>query len=562
MHPAPLLDIVILLAAAVGVVTVFRALKLSPVLGYLVAGAVIGPFGLTWIKNVEATASIAELGVALLLFMIGLELSWDRLKTMRRKVFGIGGAQVLLTGGLLTMLVLLRGESVALALLIGGGLALSSTALVLQVLDERRETASQTGRLSIAILILQDIAAIPLLVLVPLLAGGSGEMELLSALTRTGINAMLAMLLILLLGRLVLRPLFRYIARLDIRELFAATTLLVVLGIAWAADAAGLSWALGAFFAGILVAETEFRHQVEADVKPYKGLLMGLFFMTVGMKMDLDFIVDHTAMVLAASFALISIKGLMIYGILRGFGYTKRSSGHTALLLAQGGEFGFILFGIAGELGVMAPTTAKFLMLVIAVTMALTPLLDMLGGKLEREWRKRARLDTTPEIEEESRDLSGHVVIAGYGRMGGIIADVMARETIPFIAMDTNPRHVTRGRRRHHPVYFGDAGRPDVLEAVGVKRARLILLTSHDILKNEAALRALRSAYPELPIFARAKDGGDAERLYALGATLVVPEVYVSSMRLLSRILTELEWPEPEIARVMDTMRHFVAEAV
>ncbi|MFN8930240.1 MAG: monovalent cation:proton antiporter-2 (CPA2) family protein [Alphaproteobacteria bacterium] len=562
MHPAPLLDIVILLAAAVGVVTVFRALKLSPVLGYLVAGAVIGPFGLTWIKNVEATASIAELGVALLLFMIGLELSWDRLKTMRRKVFGIGGAQVLLTGGLLTMLVLLRGESVALALLIGGGLALSSTALVLQVLDERRETASQTGRLSIAILILQDLAAIPLLVLVPLLAGGGGEMELLSTLTRTGINAMLAMLLILILGRLVLRPLFRYIARLDIRELFAATTLLVVLGIAWAADAAGLSWALGAFFAGILVAETEFRHQVEADVKPYKGLLMGLFFMTVGMKMDLDFIVDHTAMVLAASFALISIKGLMIYGILRGFGYTKRSSGHTALLLAQGGEFGFILFGIAGELGVMEPTTAKFLMLVIAVTMALTPLLDMLGGKLEREWRKRARLDTTPEIEEESRDLSGHVVIAGYGRMGGIIADVMARETIPFIAMDTNPRHVTRGRRRHHPVYFGDAGRPDVLEAVGVKRARLILLTSHDILKNEAALRALRSAYPELPIFARAKDGGDAERLYALGATLVVPEVYVSSMRLLSRILTELEWPEPEIARVMDTMRHFVAEAV
>jgi CPA2 family monovalent cation:H+ antiporter-2 len=561
MHPAPLLDIVVLLAAAVGIVTVFRALTLSPVLGYLVAGAVIGPFGLVWIKNVEATASIAELGVALLLFMIGLEMSWDRLKTMRTKVFGIGGAQVLLTGGLLTLLVLLHGESMALALLIGGGLALSSTALVLQVLEERRETASQTGRLSIAILILQDIAAIPLLVLVPLLAGGSGEIELLSTLTRTGVKAMLAMFLILIIGRLVLRPLFRYIARLDIRELFAATTLLVVLGIAWAADAAGLSWALGAFFAGILVAETEFRHQVEADVKPYKGLLMGLFFMTVGMKMDLDFIIDHTAMVLLASFALISIKGLMLYGILRGFGYTKRSSGHTALLLAQGGEFGFILFGIAGELGVMEPATAKFLMLVIAVTMALTPLLDMFGGKLEREWRRRARLDTTPEIEEESRDLSGHVVIAGYGRMGGILADVMARETIPFIAMDTNPRHVTRGRRRHHPVYFGDAGRPDVLEAVGVKRARLILLTSHDILKNESALRALRSAYPGLPIFARAKDGGDAERLYALGATLVVPEVYVSSMRLLSRMLAELEWPEPEIARVMDGMRHFIGES-
>jgi monovalent cation:H+ antiporter-2, CPA2 family len=560
MHPAPLLDIVILLAAAVGIVTIFRALKLSPVLGYLVAGAVIGPFGLTWIKNVEATSAIAEIGVALLLFMIGLELSWDRLRIMRRKVFGIGGAQVMITGGLLTALAVISGMPLALSLLIGGGLALSSTALVLQVLEERRETASQTGRLSIAILILQDLAAIPLLVMVPLLARGGGEEEVLAALGATAINAVIVIFLILVLGRLVLRPLFRYIARLDIHELFAATTLLIVLGISWAADAAGLSWALGAFFAGILVAETEFRHQVEADVRPYKGLLMGLFFMTVGMKMDLDFIVDHTVLVIATALALILIKGVILYAVLRAFNYTKRSSGHTALLLAQGGEFGFILFAMASELGIMPRDVAEFLLLVIVVTMGLTPLLDMLGGRLERAWRKRARLDTTPEIEEEARDLSGHIVIAGYGRMGGILAEAMARETLPFIAMDTNPRHVTRGRRRHHPVYFGDAGRPEVLEAVGVKRARLILLTSHDILKNEAALRTLRASYPDLPIFARAKDGGDAERLYALGATQVVPEVYVSSMRLMSRLLTELEWPEPEIVRVMEEMRRIVGD--
>ena len=560
MHYAPLLDIVILLAAAVSIVTVFRILRLSPVLGYLVAGAVIGPFGIALVQEVNTTAAIAEIGVALLLFMIGLDLSWERLKALRLQVVGIGGAQVLVTALLLTPLIMQWEIPFAIALMIAVTLSFSSTALVFQTLQERRETASQTGRISLSIILMQDLIALPLLVAVPILALKDVS-SLPETLTHAGMKALVALVVIVLVGRLVLRPLLRTIARLESEELFVATVLLVVLGTGLGGQQMGLSLALGAFLAGVLLAETEFRHQVEVEIRPYKNLLMGLFFMTVGMQINLEFILAHTVAVLAAAAVLLLFKGAIIYGIIRAFGYTRRTAGHTSLLMAQsGGEFGFVIFGMAGALGVLPAYQAQFLLLVIAVTMALTPLLDALGGRLERRWRKRARLDTTPEIEEEARDLTGHVVIAGYGRMGGILADVMARETIPFIAMDTNPRHVTRGRRRHHPVYFGDAGRPDVLEAVGVKRARLMLLTSHDILKNEAALRTLRASYPDLPIFVRAKDGGDAERLYALGANLVVPEVYVSSMRLMSRLLSELEWPEPEITRVMETIRHIVGE--
>lgn len=553
MHAAPLLDITLLLASAVVIVSVFRALRLSPVLGYLMAGAIIGPYGLKWIGDIDDMAAVAELGVVLLLFMIGLELSWDRLKAMRKKVFGIGGAQVIVTGAIFTLLMRQLGMSFEVALIVGFGLALSSTALVIQVLQERRETASQTGRLSIAILILQDLAAMPLLVVTPLLA--LKEVSLLETLGETALKAVIALAVIIVLGRVVLRPLFRHIARLDISELFVATTLLVVLGISLAAEANGLSMALGAFLAGILVSETEFRHQVEADMKPYKGLLMGLFFMTVGMQIDIKFIRDHAADVLMLASALLLIKGSVLYFILRLFRYGRRTAGHTALILAQGGEFGFILFGLAGQFGVLPQGQAQLLLLVITVTMALTPLLDKAGGILERQWRKRARTDATPEIEEEARDLKDHVVIAGYGRMGGILADVMTHEGVPFIAMDTNPRHVTRGRRRHHPVYFGDSSRPDVLEAVGVKRARCIVITFHAVQQTEQAVQLLRSAYPDIAIFARAKDEGEAERLLAAGATGVVPEVYVGAMKLISRLLTELDWPEGEISRVMEAMR-------
>ena len=551
MHPIPLPDLVILLGAAVAMVAAFRAVKLSPVLGYLVAGVVIGPKGLGVIRDLDTTAAIAELGIVFLLFVIGLELSFDRLKAMRRKVFGIGGAQVLVTGGLLTALAFALGQEVHTAIIIGGGLALSSTALVLEVLQQQKELASQTGRLSLAILILQDLAVLPLLVLVPAVAAGDASIG--ATLGMTALRAVLTLGGILIAGRLVLRPVFRAVAILDIHELFVALTLLVVLGLAWITEAVGLSMAMGAFLAGLLIAETEYHHQVEADVQPFKLLLMGLFFMTVGMKIDLAFIQRHAAEILLGALALIALKSSVLYALLRAFRYSKRTSAHTGLLLAQGGEFGFILFGLADQLGVLDGTLAKELLLIIAITMAATPLLDMAGVQFEKRWWSRVR--TNPEqLAAEAQDLSGHVVIAGYGRMGSLVAGLMAAEKIPFIGLDTNPREVAAGRKRHHPVYFGNAAQPDLLNMVGIARAQALLITLHDPQAATALLKLVRVAYPDLPVLVRAHDRAHAEELLTLGATQAVPELEVSAKRLTAQLLSALGSPEEDIRRVMQSM--------
>ncbi len=551
MHSTPLPDLVILLAAAVGIVAAFRALKLSPVLGYLVAGAVIGPKGLGVIHDLDTTSAIAELGIVFLLFMIGLELSFDRLKAMRKKVFGIGTAQVLVTGGLFTAMAMTMGQSVTASIVIGGGLALSSTALVLQVLQQQKELASQTGRLSLAILILQDLAVLPLLVLVPALA--LEDVSLGETLGTSAIRAVITLGGIVIIGRLVLRPLFRVVAQLDIHELFVAVTLLVVLGLAWLTESVGLSMALGAFVAGLLIAETEYQHQVEADVQPYKLLLMGLFFMTVGMKIDGDFILKNATVILLGAFALIAIKTSVLYGVLRMFKYSKRSSAHTALLLAQGGEFGFILFGLADQLNVLPGVLSKQLLLIITITMAATPLLDMLGAQFEKRWWKRVRANPE-QMAQEAQDLTGHVVIAGYGRMGRLMADFLADEKIPFIGLDTNPREVAAGRKRHHPVYYGNAAQPDLLATVGIARAQALIITLHDPAAATTLTQLVRQAYPDLPVLVRAHDREHLAKLQKLGATYAVPELEVSGKRMMAQLLGALGRPEDDIRRVMATL--------
>ncbi len=542
----------LLLAAAVVVVAVFRSFRLSPVLGYLMAGTLIGPHGFALIKEVETTTAIAELGVVLLLFMIGLELSWDRLVAMRRKVFGIGGTQVILTTLVIGVLAVLMGLDHEIAFVIGAGLALSSTALVLQVLSERRELASQTGRLSLAVLILQDLTVLPLLALIPILS--QNDVSLVEALTTATVQAGGVLLLIFILGRLALRPLFRFIARLDINELFVATTLLVVLGISFATNAAGLSMALGAFIAGLLLAETEFQHQIEADVKPYKGLLMGLFFMCIGMAIDLKFIEQNLPLVAAAAIGLIALKSTITYATLRAFSYPKRTAIHTALLLSQGGEFGFILFGLAAATGIMQQDLSQLLLLIITVTMALTPLLERAGNLFERAWTRRRREDPSM-LMLETVDMEGHIVIAGYGDTGEMLATALEREGIAFIAVDTDPRRVLAGRRHKHPVYFGDATRPDVLEAVGGTRASTIILTFTQEEAATSALRALHAHYPNMPIFTRASAQAGKLRLEALGAAASTSERDSTCMALLAFTLTALAWPEEEISRVMDNLR-------
>lgn len=548
MIETPLPDILLLLAASVVIVALFRSFRLSPVLGYLVAGALIGPHGFALVRGIQSTHAIAEFGVVLLLFMIGLELSWDRLVAMRRKVFGIGGMQVVVTTVIIGALAYACALSLSSALIVGAGLALSSTALVLQVLHERKELASQTGRLSLAILILQDLAVLPLLALIPILA--QRELSLITALSQATLQAAVVLAAIFILGRLLLRPVFRTVARLDINELFVSTTLLVVLAISYATHTAGLSMALGAFIAGLLLAETEFQHQIEADVKPYKGLLMGLFFMTIGMAMDMEFILRNLPLVLASALGLIMLKSAIIYATLRLFTYPKRTAIHTALLLSQGGEFGFILFGLAAATGIMEASLSQFLLLVITLTMAITPLLERVGNLFERAWMQKRR-DEVSALSTEAVDLEGHIVIAGYGEIGECLAHALQRESLPFIAVDTDPRRVLTGKRHKHPVYFGDASRPDVLAAIGATRASMIVLTFTREGTTAAALAQLRAHYPNIPIFARAPNRTSKQFFEDSGAAAATAESDSAAMTLLAFALTAHGWPEEEITRVM-----------
>ncbi len=552
-HHTPLAEILILIVAAVGVVALFRSFRLSPVLGYLVAGALIGPHGIGWIHDVSTTQGIAELGVVFLLFMIGMELSWARLKAMRTMVFGFGTAQVFFTSAVIGGVMLLFGMDLTAVVIVGGGLALSSTALVLQVIEETGEKGSQVGRLALSILLLQDLAVMPLLVLMPLLAAGEiGNIGF--ALIEASIRAAVAMVLIFSLGRLILRPIFRFIASLQNEELFAATTLLIVLGTSWLTETAGLSMALGAFMAGLLVAETEFHHQVEADVKPYKGLLLGLFFMTVGMAVDLSLLIEMWHLILLASLVLILTKFLIIHALLRMFKFGSCASVHTALLLAQGGEFGFILFTLAGEMEIFSQHLTQVLLVIVSVTMALTPLLSLLGQRLA------ARIRSTPEVgpdsvKQETLDLEDHVIVAGYGRMGKMVTEILQTEEIPFIALEFNPAEVTDGRQHNAPVYYGDATRMEVLEAVGIKRARAAIVTFKNERMATQVVKALRKDYPYLPIIVRVNDLRQAKDIKEIGANVAVPEIFEGSLQIAGALLRELGVPEHEIQRVTTVFR-------
>ena len=392
-------QLLVLLAAAVSVVAIFRKLRLSSVLGYLVAGALIGPFGLNIINDVKEMAYIAELGVVLLLFIIGTELSFTQMRALRTQVFGFGGLQVLLSGLLIAWLTNLTGQSVETSIVVGFGLALSSTALVLQIVAEKRKQQSQLGRLSLSVLLMQDMAVVPLLVLVPLLA--STDASIGQALQEASVKAVLALGVVFIGGRLLLPPFFRLIASLEQSEVFSAFTLLLVLGIGYGFHAAGLSMALGAFVAGLLVAETEYKHQVEADIMPYKGILLGLFFMVVGMSVDIELLITQPVVIFGLAFALMLGKTAIIVALCRLFRFSVGASVHSGLLLSQGGEFAFILFGVAMTVGLIGQEFGQLLTLVVAVTMALTPVAYILGDKLAK---KRA-IPAIPEFAGRIADL-------------------------------------------------------------------------------------------------------------------------------------------------------------
>ncbi len=553
MHdPTLLAEILIFLVAAVAVASVLQRLRSSLVVGYLVAGVVIGPEVLGLVSETPTVRGLAELGVVFLLFTIGLELSVERLRVIRNQIFGLGTAQVALTGATVGGIALAAGFPFAFAVVVGAGLALSSTAIVAQLLSERGQTTTRHGRLAFAILLLQDLAVVPLLALVAALAADGRETGA-SVLLSLG-TAVLALAGVAVAGRLVLRPLLRLFAVGHRPELFAAVTLVVLLGMSWLTASLGLSLAIGGFLAGVLLAETEYRHQVAADIKPFLGLLLGLFFMTVGLGLSLRTIVDHAPTVLALVLGLFVLKGAIIHGLCRVSGISSGMSAGTAFLLGGAGEFGFVIFAMAFDHGILGPRDSSVLAAVIVASMALTPLAFSIGRRL------RARLDTRPaddgeQMHSETVDLTNHVVIAGFGRVGLSLSRTLAAAEIPYVAIEFQPARVEAARAGGLPVYYGDAGRLEVLEAAGIARARAAVIILDDADATERTVHLLHGRHPHLAVHARARDNDHMRRLAAAGARDVVHETYEMSLQIGETVLREYGTGEDRIHGIIDAHR-------
>ncbi|MFT0819558.1 MULTISPECIES: cation:proton antiporter [Wolbachia] len=518
-----LFDIIILLSAAVFIVIAFWKMNISPVLGYFVAGAVIGSHGFNLIHSAEAMDNLAEFGVVFLLFIIGLELTFERLIAMRIHVFGFGSLQVIVTMVAIWCIALAFGVNTNIATVIGGGLALSSTAIVLQVLQEKGSQASQVGRLSVAVLLMQDFAVVPLIVLVPLLTGNS-EHSLISSLAGSLVQAAIALVLIFITGRLLLRPLFSVIAKMESNEVFISTTLLIVLGAAFITEQFHLSLALGAFVAGLLVAETEYRHSVEHAVLPFKDLFLGLFFMTVGMSINTELLLNKLPLITLLSIILIVLKTSIIYILCRFFGFKSAPAIQAGLLLSQGGEFAFILFRLADELNVLPSEIAQVLMMVTTVTMAFTPLLSGLGDWIANSFSTEKTILDDEAVETDTQDLYNHVIVAGFGRVGYMVTKMLTAEHLSYVVVDIQSKIVKEGKSDSFPIYLGDVTRCEILKSVGIERAQALVIS----IKNEVTIKKVVSLvaanFPHVNIVIRLPDLSNVEVYRDLGASKIIPE--------------------------------------
>lgn len=528
---------VVLLLAAVVAVPLAKRYQLGAVLGYLVAGAVIGPAGLRILENPEQIGRISELGVVLMLFVIGLELSPQRLWVMRRIVFGAGTLQVAASALSIGVIAALAFRvSLYMATIIGLGLALSSTAFGLQLLAERKELTSSHGRLAFAILLFQDLAAIPILALIPLLGSGAGEgtaMNLVAALRIVGTIAA-----VVVAGRYLLRPVFRVVANTQLPEVFTATALLVVMGTAWLMEQAGISMALGAFLAGLLLADSEYRHELEAQLDPFKGLLLGLFFVSVGMAVDFGLLLREPWLIASLVAGLIGLKAVLLLGIGKIHRLDAAQSLSLAALLAGGGEFAFVVFQLARDNGLLEPPQHATLVLVITLSMALTPpLVIALGNMLRtRKIKPERKFD---HIDEESP----RVIVAGFGRVGQVVARILRAQQIPYTALENSIEQVDFSRRFGNKIYFGDPSKPELLRAAHAEQAEIFVLATDDPEANVRTARIVKRVFPHLKIFARARNRQHAFRLMDLNVDGVVRETFDSSLELTRQVLTALGQP-------------------
>ncbi|MFN3076359.1 MAG: monovalent cation:proton antiporter-2 (CPA2) family protein [Alphaproteobacteria bacterium] len=551
MDDRTLADILVFLVIAVLVTPVCHRLRVSPILGYLVSGFVIGGHGLALINDTDGVSLLAEMGVVFLLFMIGLELSLERIRIVRRFIFGIGVGQLLGTSVVLGMVAWLLGQTTGAAVIIGLSLAVSSTAFVLQVLAETGQLNTRAGRVALTTLILQDLAIVPLLVLIPLLGGNTGN--LVAALGMALLRATGGLLVIFLVAHLALRPLFRFVAATHSTDAFVATVLFVTIGMSFATEQVGLSMSLGAFLAGIMLASTEYRHQVEADILPVRGLLVGMFFLTIGMTVDFRYVLQHPGELALSLAVLITVKTVILAALCRMFRFAPAVSFQIGLLLSQGGEFAFVTLSQAAGAGLIPATLSQHLVITIVGSMILTPLLAALGERLVHRHDLHEGERYSPG--EEVNELDGHVIIAGFGRVGQTIASVLRRQQIPFVALDRNPHLVEKFRHRGEPVFFGSPLKLDVLRSVGAERARAAVLTMDNSLASEGVLIRLRQEYPSLHVLIRARDRRHQKQLELAGASGVVPETLEGSLQLAGTVLRVLGTPAEEIHGLLDTYR-------
>lgn len=560
-------EVIVFLAAAGLIVPLMQRLRISPVLGFLVVGLIIGPNGLgvlvnTWpwlnwvvIGDPEEVRELAEFGVIFLLFMIGLDLSFARLWQMRRLVFGLGSAQVLISALVIGTVAYGFGNSAAASIVLGACLALSSTAIVTELLIKDRRLGSRTGRVNFGILLFQDLAVVPVLFLVGVLgadADGQTGIAFIMALAK----ALLAILLILLIGRVIIRPVFALVGATRSRELFMAAVLLTVIATAIATAQAGLSAALGAFLAGLLLAESEYRHQIEVDVEPFKGLLLGLFFVSVGMSIDVLEIVKNPVWILLSVVGLLIVKSCILYALALAFGQPRSVALESALLLSQGGEFAFVVIAQAVSLSLLPLDVAQFMLIVTSLTMVLTPLVAIAArhaGASLSETDAGRDVQKVPDLGEE---MSDHVIIAGYGRVGQLLGSMLSEHRIAHIGLDLETRLISSFRKKGAGVYYGDASNPDILRRAGVENAMALAVTMDSPRAAEQVVRTVHKEWPDLPIMARAKDVPHAIALREAGASDVVPEALEASLELAESVFRASGFSEDAARQIVSDRRN------
>ncbi|MHB1279767.1 MAG: cation:proton antiporter domain-containing protein [Acidithiobacillus sp.] len=556
MQDHGLLTIILLLATGVLLVGFLRYLRLPAVFAYLLTGIILGPHALAVVPDLASTRQLAAFGVVFLMFSIGLEFSLAQFLSMRRLVFGMGLAQVVLTSLLFVGIALLIPLSWKTGVILGGILAMSSTAMVVRALAEKMEMQTRHGRIAVSVLLFQDLAVVPLLILIPALAGSTTNLP--HDLAMAGLKAVLVLLVLLVIGRPVMRPWFQFVANRKSTELFMLNVLLVTLGLAWVTEQAGLSLALGAFVAGMLISETAYRYQVEADIAPFRDILLGLFFVTIGMLVDLPAWWANLGWVLIVLALILLLKGALVWGLARLFGYEPGVALRSAIVLAQAGEFGFVLLALANQYQLLPARVLQPVLGGMLLSMMLAPILVERNGWLAHQLVGSYRSHRDQQLADiRSANLQAHVVLCGYGRVGQSVGRVLEEEGIPFVALDLDPVRVRQAQSAGESIFYGDASRRDVLQAAGIFSARAVVITYANVTSSQRVLSIIKELRPDLPVVVRAHDDSQLEKLEAAGADEVVPEVTEGALMLASQALLLIGFP---ISTVLRRVRRFRQE--